>query len=305
MRIAIALAVLSALSACGPQGPTRAASDKVVEGSANPGAAWPLLLQHCLRSTKCSPSSDFGKGGEQASGLVNEVAWFAETARRVADGPEDYGSAIALTVYGARGVGGPAGRPLTIDELPDTLEGANAKRSRLAIEYRTPGGGAPEPYGLWFDSAWMAIPKLPMDEARVEISGKAGVLLSEVAGGMAAEEEGRKATPKEIDPVVFMFPRNIRDERVDALLAALMAGETLSLKIYAPDGSLLLSDALYAVGYESALQQATASLADPEISRGIEERCQRFVDKPDEFWKIADVTPALLVCDPRTPDQRR
>ncbi len=304
MRSVIALAALSVLAACGPQGPTRAASDKVVEGSANPGATWPLLLQHCLRSSTCNPSSDFGKGAEEASGLVNEVAWFAQTEKRVTEGAQDYGAAITLSVHGARGAGGPAGRPLTIDELPDTLDGANAKRSRLAITYRTPGGGAPEPYGLWFNSAWLTVSN-SVDEAKLEISGKAGVLLSETAGAMAAEEGQRKATPKEIDPVVFMFPRNIRDERVDALLAALMAGETLSLKLYAPDGSLLLSDALYAVGYESALQQATASLADPEISRGIEERCQRFADKPDEFWKIADVTPALLVCDPRTPEQRR
>lgn len=304
MRLVIALAVLAALAACGPEKPTRAASDKVVEGAADPGAVWPLLLQHCLRSPKCNPSSDFGKGEEQASGLVESVAWFAETQKRVAEGAEDYGAAITLTVYGPRGYAGPAGRPLTIDELPDTLDGVNAKRSRLSVEYRTPGGGAPEPYGLWFSSAWLALTK-PVDEARLEISGKAGVLLSASAGAMPAEEEGRKATPKEIDAVVFMLPRNIRDEKVDALLAALMAGETLSLKLYAPDGTLLLTDGIYAIGYDSALQQATAALADPEISRTVEARCERFADKLDEFWKIADVTPALFVCDPRTPEQRR
>lgn len=304
MRIAIALAVFSVLAACGPEQPTRAASDKVVEGSANPGAAWPLLLQHCLRSPNCNPSSDFGKGAEEASGLVSALTWFAQTEKRVTEGAQDYGAALTMSVYGTRGVGGPAGRPLTIDELPDTLDGANAKRSRLAITYRTPGGAAPEPYGLWFNSAWLQLPK-PLDEAKVEISGKAGVLLSETAGMMEPEKDARKATPKEINPVVFVFPRNIRDERVDTLLAALMAGETLSLKLYAPDGSLLLTDALYAVGYESALQQATGSLSDPEISLTIEERCQRFADKRDEFWKIADVTPALFVCDPRPPEQRR
>ena len=44
--------------------------------------------------------------------------------------------------------------------------------------------------------------------------------------------------------------------------------------------------------------------ADPEIAKTVHDRCVRFNDKKDEFWKIADVTPALLVCDPRTPEQR-
>lgn len=304
MRALIGLGLI-ALAACEPKLPERAAADRVVEGAANPGATWPLLLQHCLRSSKCNPSGDFGKGEEQASGLAGSVAWFAETAKRVADGAEDYGAAITLTVYGERGVGGPAGRPLTIDELPDTLHGANAKRTRLAIEYRTPGGGAPEPYGLWFESAWMTIGAGPVDDAKIEIAGKSGVLLSATAGAMEPELQTGKTTPKEITPITVMFPSNIRDEPVAELLAALMAGETLSLKVYAPDGQLMLADALYSIGYESALQQATASLGDPEIAQSIEARCARFASEKDEFWKIADVTPALLVCDPRTREQRR
>ena len=66
-----------------------------------------------------------------------------------------------------------------------------------------------------------------------------------------------------------------------------------------------VDDALYAVGYEGALKQATDSLSDPEIARPIAARCERFMSEPDSFWKIADVTPALLVCDPRTLEQRR
>ncbi|MDP3494446.1 MAG: hypothetical protein Q8R82_15150 [Hyphomonadaceae bacterium] len=305
MRIAFSLVVACLLASCGPDVPGRVASDKVVEGAANPGATWPLLLQHCLRSSKCDPASDFGKGEEQASGLAGSVAWFAETEKRVSEGAQDYGAAFALTVFGNNGQSGPAGRTLTVDERPDTLNGTRARRSSLVIEYRTPGGGAPEPYSLWFTSAWLVIPGAAIDEAKVEIAGKAGVVLSEAAGAMAAEEGGRKTTPKGIDPVTFMFPRNIRDDRVDALLAALMAGETLSLKLYAPDGRLLLADALYAIGYEGALKQATDSLADPEIANSIAARCERFMAQPDSFWKIADVTPALLVCDPRTPEQRR
>lgn len=304
MRIGSSLVLAFLLAACGPETPGRAASDKVVAGDTNPGASWPLLLQHCLRSPACDPSGDFGKGEEQASGLSGSVAWFAETDKRVAEGAQDYGAALTLSVFGNNGQGGPAGRTLTVDERPDTLAGVRARRSSLTITYRTPGSGTPEPYGLVFTSAWLVVPA-GMDEAKVEIAGATGILLSETAGAMAAEEASRKATPKGIDPIVFMFPRNIRDERVDTLLAALMAGETLSLKMYAPDGRLLLADALYAVGYEGALRGATDSLVDPEIAISIAARCERFMARPDSFWKIADVTPALLVCDPRTVEQRR
>ena len=104
MRILIGLLALAGLVACGPETPGRAASDKVVEGDANPGASWPLLLQHCLRSSSCNPSNDFGKGEEQASGLAGSVAWFAETDKRVAEGAQDYGAAITLTPHGRPGL---------------------------------------------------------------------------------------------------------------------------------------------------------------------------------------------------------
>jgi hypothetical protein len=143
-----------------------------------------------------------------------------------------------------------------------------------------------------------------VDEAKVEVAGAGGVFLSGLAGGMSAEEKGMRTTPYGVKPIVFMFPRNIRDDRVDALLKALRANRSLSLKMYAPDGALLLSDVMYSVGYAGALEDA-AALADPEINRPIEERCARFAAEKNEFWKIADVTAALRVCDPRTPDQRR
>lgn len=304
MRIILGLAVLG-LAACGQETPTRAASDRVVEGAANPGAAWPLLLQHCLRSPHCDPASDFGKGGGQASGLSGSVAWFGETRDVVKEGAQDYGAAITLSVHGVRGVGGLAGRPLTIDELPSNLGGANAKRSTLAIEYRSPGGGAPEAYSLLFRSAWLTIPASAIDEATLEISGKAGVLLSVAAGGMPAEDGVGATTPKGLDPLTFYYPRNLRDEPLPALMAALAAGETLSLKLIAPGGGVLLQDALYAHGYDGALLQGANALADPEVTQTIEQRCARFAGEPDAFWKLADVTPALLVCDPRPPEQRR
>jgi hypothetical protein len=300
MRIILGLAFLG-LASCGPDVPERAASDKVVEDAANPGAAWPILLQHCLRSPHCDPASDFGKGVGQTSGLSGSVAWFGEAGDVVKEGAQDYGAAITLSVHGVRGVGGAAGRPLTIDELPNSLAGANAKRSTLAIEYRAPGGGAPEAYGLQFRSAWLA-PAGEIDEAMLEISGAAGVLLTGEAGAMAAEDAVDKAAAK---GMTFHYLRNLRDEALPALMAALTAGETLSLKLIAPDGGVLLQDALYAHGYDGALLQGTNSLADPEIARTIEERCARFATEKDEFWKIADITPALLVCDPRPPEQRR
>lgn len=292
-------------AACGPQAKVRAASDAVVADAPSPGRAWPLMLQHCLRSPSCDPATDFGKGAGQASGLAETVAWFVETKDVVREGGEDYGAALTMNAYGMRGSGGAAGRPLTIDELPDSLNGANARRSTLSIEYRTPGGGAPQPYGLTFRSAWVELNDKAIDEAKLTISGVAGVLLSEDAGAMPVKEEPANGERARVKPVVFFYPRNLRDDALPKLMEALTAGETLSLKLTGPDGGVVLQDALYAFGYDAALRQATASLADPEIARPVSERCERFASKKDEFWKIADVTPALLVCDPRTPEQRR
>ena len=105
------------------------------------------------------------------------------------------------------------------------------------------------------------------------------------------------------EPWVFFIPRNIRDEPLPALMQAINDGETLGLKITAPDG-VILADAIYTAGYAAALHEATEALADPELARPVLERCARFAHEKPEFWKIADVTAALRVCDSRTPLQR-
>jgi hypothetical protein len=301
MRMTLTGLAVLALTACGPAGPQRAASDKVVEQASDPGAMWPVMLQHCLRSPSCDPTSNFGQGAGQASGLAGAAVWLAETKDVVKEGGQDYGAAITISLYAQHGTGGPAGRPLTIDESPDSLRGADARRSTLSIEYRTPGGGAAEPYFLAFRSAQLALADAGVDEAKVEIRGKAGLLYSSDAAGMESAADSKS----KLNPLIFYAPRNLRDEPLPKLLAALSAGETLSLKVTTPDGALMLSDAIYAMGYDSALAQATAALADPEINRTILERCERFTKEADSFWKVADMTPTLLVCDPRTPEQRR
>jgi hypothetical protein len=222
----------------------------------------------------------------------------------VKEGGADYGAALTLSAYGTRAAGGPAGRPLTIDEAPDTFNGPKAKRSTLAVEYRTPGGGAPEAYGLQFISPYITM-TTPLEDAKLEIRGQAGLLYEAEAGAMPVKKEPVNGRVKPPEAVTFFVSRNLRDEPLPQLMAALQAGETMSVKLLAPNGDLLLVDALYAYGYESALKQATDSLADPEIAKSVIERCARFASEPDAFWKLADVTPALLVCDPRPPELRR
>ncbi len=82
----LVLGMIILVAACGPEGKARAASDAVVADAPNPGAAWPLMLQHCLRSPACDPTADFGKGAGQASGLAETVTWFAETSDVVKGG---------------------------------------------------------------------------------------------------------------------------------------------------------------------------------------------------------------------------
>ena len=100
--------------------------------------------------------------------------------------------------------------------------------------------------------------KKDLDEARLEISGKAGVLLSETAGAMPAKEEPANGERAAVQPVVFFYPRNLRDDPLPKLMDALAAGETLSLKVTAADGGLILQDAIYAFGYEAALKLLAA-----------------------------------------------
>lgn len=303
MRIITGLCLL-ALAACEPETPRISNSAKVVEQAQYPVVAAAFMRQHCLRSPSCDPTSDYGQGAGQASGVAGSVSWFAETAQVVKEGGQDYGAALTLSAYATRGQGGPAGRPLTVDELPDSFTAAKAKRSTLSVEYRTPGGGAPEAYGLQFNSAYLTL-AAPLDEAKLEIKGKAGVVMSAEVGAMPAKKEPVNGRAKPPEAVTFFLARNLRDEPLPELMAALMAGESLSLKLLTANGDVILTDALYANGFEGALKQATDALADPEIVRPIITRCERFADRPDEFWKLADVTPALLACDPRPPELRR
>ncbi len=298
------LACAALLAACGPEGKQRAASDAVVEDVADAGAVWPLLLAHCLRSPTCDPMSDFGDGAGEASNSVGSAAWFAASREKAGEGAEDYGARAELSLFGLRGSGGEAGRPLTIDELPDNLGGARAKRSTLTITYRTPSG-ALEPYFLQVISPYLTDLADGVDEAKLEIIGKDGVLFAAMAGGMAAPVTPVNGGYKAPVSFVFYASQNIRDEPAPKLLAALAAGESLSLRLKAADGETMLLDALYADGYAAALEQAGAALKDPGLAQPIVERCKPLMSKDDAFWRVANVAPASLVCDPRLAEQRR
>lgn len=327
----LAILTVAGLAACDPAKPEVGAM-KVTEDAPDPGALWPVMLQHCLRKPDCDPMSDFGQGVGQASGRVDQVDFFVETADVVREGGEDYGAALTLSLYAIRGEGGAAGRPLSIDEAPLNLRANKARRSTLSIEYRTPGGGKPEPYSLSFRSAQLAL-KVPGVEkgkdqqeiaditaawiegltwpsgdtgAKIEISTKREVLYTGYSAGIGVFEfiETEDAVKRGFEPWWLYAPRNLRDEPLPKLMKAIEDGDTLSLKVTVPDGGVMLSDAFYAGGYSEALRHATAALADPEIGRSIQERCARFADKESAFWKIADVTPALIVCDPRTLEQK-
>lgn len=301
---AVLAIVALAATACEPAGPKRAASDAVVAGAADKGAAWPLLLAHCLRSPSCDPMSDFGDGAGVASNSVGSVAWFAQVREKVGEGGQDYGAKAELSVFGMRGVGGKAGRPLTLDELPDNLGGARAKRSTLTIDYRAPSDVL-EPYGLQIISPFLTGVAAGVEEAKLEIVGADGVLFAATAGGMAAAETPVNGGYKAPDAMVFFASQNIRDEPAPKLLAALARGESLSLRLTAADGETLLQDALYADGYAAALEQASAALNDDGIGKPILERCAPLMTKDDAFWRATNVAPASLVCDPRLAEQRR
>lgn len=302
-RSSTALITLLA-AACGPQTPSRAASDAVVADADDAGAAWPLLLRHCLSAPDCDPMSDFGKGEGEASGYTGSVAWKAWSRDAVREGAEDYGAKILVSLFGVRGAGGKAGRPLTIDELPDNLGGQKAKRSALTVEYRMPSQSA-EPYFLQFLSPYLTGLADGVDEARVEITGASGVLYSAVAAGMEPPPtpvNGRYTPPKSM---VFYAARNIRDEPLPQLLAALAAGESLSLRMTGPDGETMLQDVLYADGFASSVALGAQAAVDPETATAIARRCARLAGEPDTFWQAANVTAGLHVCDPRLPEQRR
>ncbi len=329
MRTAL-IAMLAALaSGCGPEAPKDGSVAQAIETAANPGALWPVLLAHCLRAPGCDPMTDFGQGAGQASGLVEQVSYFVDSAGAGGAG-EKSGAAITLSLFATRARGGEAGRPLTIDETASDLRVAKARRSTLSIGYRMTGAGL-TPYSIAFTSAQIALATPGEFEtreamtraaaahvgamrwpdggagARIEIATKTGVLFSGYSTGAAASDrmDARAALRRGFEPWVFDVVRDLDDDPLPELMAAIESGETLGLKIAAPDGSVMLQDAFYTEGYGQALREASEALADPELARTLPERCARFAGEPDAFWKIADVTAALRVCDPRTVDQRR
>ena len=155
---------------------------------------------------------------------------------------------FTLSVYGVARVGRSGGTAADNRGTASSLNGANAKRSTLSIEYRTPGGGAPEAYGLAFRSAWIELTGKALTDARLEISGTAGVLLSETAGAMPAKEEpanGERAAIR----VMFFYPRNLRDDPLPRADGGAGAGETLSLKLTAADGGVHAAGCALRFGY--------------------------------------------------------
>lgn len=330
-RLLVLLAVSCA--ACDPPAgqPRPSAAAAVARDSPAAEALWPAMLQHCERNPACDPLSDFGDGAGQASGVAGSTVWFVESADVVKEGGEDYGAAITLSVFGPRGNGGPAGRPLTIDEIPPSLRAGRDRKSWLSIEYRTPDGGAPEPYFLAFQSAHLVVSRSgasvargqeklaeatadhlgavdwPGGEmgARVEINRKDASLLTAYSAGMpgySPRVSGRAPEPA-FAPWTIYVSRNIRDEPAPDLLAALAVGDGLSLRISTPEG-LMLEDAIYADGFDAALTMAMAALADPALASPLPERCRDVAGEADAFWLEPDVSPALLACDPRTLEQR-
>jgi hypothetical protein len=326
------------LASCGDDGrPKPAAAAKIVKSNPDAASVWPQLLQHCNRAPSCDPMSNFGQGVGQASGVAGSTAWFVESKDVVKEGGQDYGAAIYLSAFGPRGIGGKGGRPLTLDETPNNLRGTNSRRSRLWVEYRTPGGGPPEPYTLSFFSARVAVTPPGIETAKsqedimnltsryfdtmhwgkpddfettgakIEILHNKTLLFTGYSMGIASAElvSDKAAVRRGFEPWFFYVSRNIRDEPVPELMKALERGATLNLKITRIGGDVILEDGIYADGFSEALMQATSALGDAELSTPLSERCAELKDKEDEFWLKPDVAAVKLVCDPRTPEQRR
>jgi hypothetical protein len=323
--------------------PRVAVSSHVAENDPNHGVLWPILLQHCLRSPSCDPMGRFSEGAGQASNIVGAVDYFVESADVVNEGGKDYGGRITLSMIGPRGDGGPAGRPLTLDETASDLRGPRNRQSWLSIEYRAPSG-EPEPYFLAFRSAQVAL-RVPGVEtlktqdaisnrtgdyvaglswgkgattkegdgqdragAKVEIKGKAGVLLTGYSvglplGGKVKDEE---AVRRGFEPWSFYVSRNLRDDKAElaGLMKAIASGETLTLVVSAPNG-LILRDAIYTTGYAAALKEASAALKDPRLSQPITQRCAPYIGQGTTAWNTLDVAPADHTCDPRSSGQRQ
>jgi hypothetical protein len=331
------LALAGLLASCGPDTrPKQAMSNRVVKDEPNSGVLWPVMLQHCLRKPDCDPMSDFGQGAGQASGVAGSSVYFVESADVVREGGEDYGAALTLSVYGPRGQGGAVGRPLTLDESPANLRGTNARRSTLTVEYRTPGGGAPEPYVFSFRSALTAVGvpgvsaartqeaimnatsayldtlKWPDDSspdafgAKLTITGEKGrVLLTGYTSGIAygALTPDAEAVRRGFEPWWFYVGRNLRDEPAADLMKALMAGEPVSFTLTTPSGAVILEDGVYTDGLADALKLGSEALADPLLAAPLTERCAATAGMPDTCWDLARLTPIERSCDTRTAQQ--
>lgn len=282
------LALAAAGAACAPPAAPSIAQVK----QATRSEAWPQMLAHCLRSPDCDPMANVGDGAGEASNHAGEVTWFAHA------GPD---AMLMIGLHASRGRGGEAGRTLTIDEQPDSLAGHLSRRSSLMLRFTAHAGKAPQLDNMSFRSAWLQPTDKAAADCVVEISGKAGVLLKEPAKAVPV---GHPAGMNGLSPVTIQFARLAEGNALRTLLGALRAGETLSLKITGTSGAVLLSDVIYALGYEGALSQANDAVEDPEIAATISERCARFAGEPDTFWAVANVTAALQVCDPRLPQER-
>ena len=330
---------IALLGACEDKSlPRVAQASHVAEDNPDRGALWPILLQHCLRSPSCDPMSKFSEGAGQASNFIGAVTYFVESADIVKEGGRDYGGRITLSMIGPRGDGGTAGRPLSLDETASDLRGPRNRQSWLSIEYRAPSG-EPEPYFLAFRSAQVAL-KVPGVEAlktqdaisnrtgdylaglswgrdvdgqnragaKIELKGKAGVLLTGYSiglplGGKVKDEEAAK---RGFEPWSFYLSRNLRDDKAElaGLMKAVASGETLTLQISQPDGAIL-QDAIYTIGYPSALKEASAALKDTRLLEPLTHRCAPYIGQGRMVWNELDVAPANHTCDPRSSDERQ
>ena len=140
----------------------------------------------------------------------------------VKEGGADYGAALTLSAYGTRGAGGPAGRPLTIDELRrirSTGLRPSARRWRLNIARRA--AAAPEAYGLQFISPYITM-TTPLEEAKLEIAGAGRAsCMKPKTGAMPVKKEPVNGRVKPPEAVTFFVSRNLRDEPLPQLMAAL------------------------------------------------------------------------------------
>ena len=88
MRALIGLSLI-ALAACEPEMPAISDSVKVIEKAENKAVAQAFMRQHCLRSPACDPTTDYGRGVGQASGVAGSAAWFVETKDVVKESSAD------------------------------------------------------------------------------------------------------------------------------------------------------------------------------------------------------------------------